>query len=410
MSQTLARRAGSDTGGARRRIGHELTTVVSSRALIFVGVFVVLGVLFQLQSKGLFLTPRNLSLMLRQGALLAVVACGVSVLMIMSEIDLAIGSAVFLCGVVAATLNTNGSTPLLVVLAATILTGVILGAVQGTLVVILGIPSFIATLAGLLAFRGLGLLWTNAATVGPVTPGFQSVSESFLSPATSYLLLALVGLTSAAAILYGNRKRALRLRSDADSLGLAERRSWAPFARTAVQLVLVVVAFGLLGWIVGGYLGIPTALLWVAVVGGVLTLVMTKTVYGRNSFLVGANREGARYAGIKVRSTVFVGFLMMGALYGVGAILLTSRLASSTPSAGQYLELDAIAAAVIGGVSLRGGTGTVGGAAMGALLLTAINNGMSLQDVSSFSQLIIKAVILVLALGIDSFVARRSSR
>jgi D-xylose transport system permease protein len=149
------------------------------------------------------------------------------------------------------------------------------------------------------------------------------------------------------------------------------------------------------------------AILWVGAVVAVLIFLMNRTVFGRNAFLVGSSREAALYAGIDVKKTVFTGFVIMGGLYGIAGVLITARLGSSTPGLGQFLELDAIAAAVIGGVSLRGGAGSIMGAVMGAFLLTTINNGMSILNVPSFAQLVIKAIILLLALAFDAQVVKR---
>ncbi|MEW1821228.1 hypothetical protein AB0323_10610 [Arthrobacter sp. NPDC080031] len=384
----------------------ELAALLSKRTLIFIGIFVVLAALFHLQSRGLFLTPRNLSLLLRQGAILAVIAGGVAVLMIMSEIDLSIGSSVFLCGVVAATLGSDPSVPLPLAVLATIGTGLLLGVLQGSWVVFLGIPSFIATLAGLLAFRGLGLLWTNASTVGPVQPGFTALSESFIPQQASFLILAAVFVIGLALVILRGRSRS---RVVGLALGTGERpRTFT--ARLAAEIVMIALPLAILAWIVGGFLGIPNALVWVAVIIAVLTVVMARTTYGRNAYLLGANKEAAVYSGINVKRTVFLGFVIMGVLYGVAGVLLTARLGSSTPGAGEFMELDAIAAAVIGGVSLRGGIGTVVGAVMGALLLTTINNGMSILNISSFSQLVIKGAILVVALGLDAYILKRAAR
>jgi len=176
------------------------------------------------------------------------------------------------------------------------------------------------------------------------------------------------------------------------------------------RILLVVLPVGLLTWIVGGFQGIPMALVWVAVIVAALTILLGRTTFGRNAYLVGANREAAIYSGINLKRVIFTGFVIMGALYGVAGVLLTARIGASTPGAGQFLELDAIAAAVIGGVSLRGGVGTVVGAVMGAFLLTLINNGMSILNVSSFAQLVIKAAILVAALGLDAYILRRAAR
>jgi D-xylose transport system permease protein len=408
MSQPTVTTAAESAGPGNKQLARERAAVLSRRTLIFLGVFLVLAVFFHLQSQGLFLTPRNLSLMLRQSAILAVVASGVAILIIMSEIDLSIGSAVFLCGVVAAQLATDGNVPLIVVVLATLGTGILLGAVQAVWVVVVGIPSFIATLAGLLAFRGIGLLWTNAATVGPVDPSFTALSESFIPPSVSYVILAVVLLVGVGLITWQNRTRSQRRQKEAAEGVLT--RPPVPVSRTISEILLLVVPLVILGWIVGSFLGIPMALVWVAVIVIALTVLMARTTYGRNAYLLGANREAAEYSGINVKRTVFLGFVIMGALYGVAGILLTARLGSSTPGAGQTMELDAIAAAVIGGVSLRGGTGTVAGAVMGALLLTLINNGMSILNISSFAQSIIKGVILLLALAVDAYVLRRSSR
>ena len=147
-------------------------------------------------------------------------------------------------------------------------------------------------------------------------------------------------------------------------------------------------------------------MLWVAATGIFLTILMERTKFGRNTYLIGSNREAALLAGIPMARHLFLGFLLMGALYGVAGVLITSRLGAATPSTGLFLELDAIAGAVIGGTSLRGGVGSVAGAMVGALLLTTIDNGMSLLNVSSFIQLVVKGLVLLAALSIDSYMIK----
>lgn len=367
---------------------------ISWRVLIFLAVFVGLAIFFHLQSNGVFLTPRNISLLLRQAAVLSVLAAGVSMLMIKGEIDLSIGSAIFLCGVVSAQVTMVYGWPIGAAIAAALVAGLLIGLIQGLWVVYLGIPSFVATLAGLLAWRGAGLMWTDAATVGPVGPQFTRVSEGFLPPATSVGLIAAVAVTVVVVTLLrshghdGSRPRAL---------------VWLKLAG------LLAVLAGL-AWVVGGFQGLPLAVIWAGVVVFVLAALLASTRYGRSAYLLGANREAARYAGISVRRMLMRGFLLMGLIYGIGGVLLTARIGASTPGAGQFMELDAIAAAVIGGVSLRGGIGTPLGALVGALLLTTINNGMSILNISSFAQLVIKGLILVAALALDSFANRRATR
>ncbi len=168
----------------------------------------------------------------------------------------------------------------------------------------------------------------------------------------------------------------------------------------------MIAALALLAWIFGGFLGIPIALVWVAGSGLMLWVLMTRSKFGRNAYMIGSNREAAVLAGIALHRQLFTGFLIMGALYGVAGVLITARLSGSTPSTGTYMELDAIAGAVIGGTSLRGGVGTVPGAMVGSVLLATIDNGMSILNVSSFIQLIVKGLVLVAALAFDAYMIR----
>jgi D-xylose transport system permease protein len=367
---------------------------VSRMAVSMLAVFVVLAIFFHLKSDGIFFTPRNLSLLLRQAAYVAILAGGVSVLMVMREIDLSIGSAVFLAGVVAAKLNVDAGWGVVPTVIVAIGAGVALGAWQGFWVVKLAVPSFIVTLAGLLAFRGIGLLWTNAATVAPLDPSFVNLSERFIGTGPSYAILAV-----AFAVVVGFAVRRIRHgRRDDDTTEVAG---------AVAQIVIAAVGLGLMAWIAGGFLGIPNALVWVAAVGLLLVFVMRRTRFGRNAYMIGSNREASEFAGINVQRHLFIGFALMGMLYGVAGVLLTARLAASTPGSGEFLELDAIAAAVIGGTALSGGIGTVQGAMAGALLLATIDNGMSLLNVSSFAQQVVKGGVLLGALALNAYLTRR---
>jgi D-xylose transport system permease protein len=353
-------------------------------------VLALLAVYFHIATHGIFFGPRNLSLLLRQGSIAAVAASGVSILIIMGEIDLSIGSAVYLCSVIAASLQANVGMATLPTVLITVLAGVLMAAWQGFWVVKAGIPSFVVTLSGLLAFRGIGYYVSDARTIAPISKSFSFLSEGFIPPTASYVVLALVYAIAATLLIRAHRNSA-----DGGSA-----------ITVAVRLAVLLASGMLLAWIFGGYLGIPSAMLWVAAIGIVLTTLMDRTKYGRNTYLIGSNREAAVLAGIPLARHLFLGFLLMGVLYGVAGVLLTSRLGAATPSSGQFLELDAIAGAVIGGTSLRGGVGSVAGAMAGALLLTTIDNGMSLLNVSSFIQLVIKGLVLLAALSVDAYMTR----
>lgn len=370
-----------------------LRVLLSWRVLGAIGLFIVLAMVFQYQSDGVFLSSRNISLMLRQGALVAVVACGVAVLMIMAEIDLSIGSAVFLCGIVGATAQTEWgmSVPATVVLM--VMTGLLLGAWQGFWVARVMVPSFIVTLAGMLIFRGIGLTWSEAKTISSLQPGFINLSEGFLAPLLT--TSAGVAVLVIGALVYGRR-----IRRDKN------RHESAPIPTITVRmtvLVIFVVAFVVT---MNGYMGAPMAVLWALVVGALLAFAMNNTPFGRNAYMIGANREAARLSGVRVRAHIFGGFVLMGLVYAIGGILLTANVGAATPTSGQFLELDAIAAAVIGGVSLFGGIGRIPAVLVGALLLTMIDNGMTVMNISSFTQDIVKGGILLVAVALDMYAKR----
>ena len=360
----------------------------NSRWLPLILFFVVVAIVFQVATDGIFLSPRNLTLLMRQFALTSIVAMAVSVLIIKGEIDLSIGSAVYLCGTAAAALQVYSGWDVLPTIMATVALGLVLGTWQGLCTVWLGVPSFVVTLGGLLGFRGLAYYLTDAATIAPLKPEYTVLSEGFVPIPLSIFIVAAIFVLLVAYLI------------------LERRHGGEDYRLTAAKISLVAIVCVCLGWIFAGYRGIPNAIIWVAVCGVVLWFIMNRTVFGRNAYLIGSNREAARLAGIDVKRHLLGGFLLMGVFYAIAGTLSIARLAASTPALGQYLELDAIAAAVIGGTSLRGGIGTVAGAVAGAVLLVTIDNGMSLLNVSSFIQMIIKALLLLLALAADSLLNR----
>jgi D-xylose transport system permease protein len=254
------------------------------------------------------------------------------------------------------------------------------------------VPSFVVTLAGLLAFRGIGYQVTSAQTIAPLSQSFIFLSEGFIPPVPSYFILAAVLVVGIVYVVRQNRHKVQAGTTDT--------------TRLMSTLGSLVIAIAFLAWAFGGYKGIPMALVWVACIGVILWILMSRSKFGRNAYMIGSNREAAVLSGINLNRELLLGFLLMGCLYGVAGILVTARLGSSTPSTGTFMELDAIAGAVIGGTSLRGGVGTTAGAMVGAVLLTTIDNGMSILNVSSFLQLVVKGLVLLLALAFDAYVIR----
>ena len=356
---------------------------VDWRALTMVGALLVIWVVFSLTTEGTFLTPRNLSLLARQMAVTSILAVGMVLVIVAGQIDLSVGAMTGFLGAVAAIAHANLGAPLGLAFAAALVLGSLLGMLQGSLVAFLRIPPFIVTLGGMLLFQGLLLGSTGGKSVTP--PGaFLFVGQSYV-PKPVGLALAALAASSLLALA-------------ARTAGSARWRH-AFFAALALGSTLVMNA----------YEGIPLPVLLVLVLALVLTVVALHTPFGRHLYAIGGNRDAAFYSGIAIERHIVGVFTVMGLLAGVAGIVLTARVGSASADAGRMMELDAIAAAVIGGTSLLGGQGTVWGALLGALVMASLDNGMSLMNTEAFWQPIIKGLILVAAVAVD-MAGRKATR
>jgi len=342
---------------------------------------------------GIFLGAVNFSKLLQQMAVTGVLAVGMLMVIVSGNIDLSVGAVVGLAGGIAALTQGWGLVPCL---ASAILVGLLIGAVQGSLVAYVNIPAFIVTLGGLEAWRGVILRLTKGATIPVELPFFRSLGRDFLDPRIGFGL-AIAGI---AAIAWSNiRRQRARQRH-----GLAALSAVAIAARIAIPSI-VIVAFIFLMNKAGG-VPIPVIfLLAVAIAGAFLT---ANTTFGRYLYAIGGNPDAARLSGINLKRYILVAFCLMGALAGIASILHTARVGSASPDAGTLMELDAIASCVIGGTSLMGGRGTVFGAVLGALILASLDNGMSLLNVENWAQYVVKGGVLVAAVGFDMFGRRKS--
>jgi D-xylose transport system permease protein len=362
-------------------------------ALIVIWLFFQWATIDQYHPFGLFLGAINFSKLLQQMAVTGVLAVGMLMVIVCGNIDLSVGAVVGLAGGIAAMTQGWGLVPCI---ASAIVVGLIIGAVQGTLVAYVNIPAFIVTLGGLQAWRGLILKLTKGATIPVELPFFRSLGRDFIDPRIGF------GLASAgiAAIVWINVRRSrARQRHGLKALGAG-----AIALRILVPSV-VIVAFIFLMNQAGG-VPIPVIfLLAVAIAGSFLT---TNTTFGRYLYAIGGNPDAARLSGINLRHHILAAFCLMGALAGLASILHTARVGSASPDAGSLMELDAIASCVIGGTSLMGGRGTVFGAVLGALILASLDNGMSLLNVESWAQYVVKGGVLVAAVGFDMFGRRKA--
>jgi ABC-type xylose transport system permease subunit len=369
---------------ALRQIG----SMERARSLTLLGILIAVALLFQILTDGLFLTSRNLTVLSVQVAITAILAAGIVMIMVPAHIDLSIGAAVSVTAIVTAlTMKDLGvSAPVAIVL--TLLAGLAIGIWHGFWVAVMGVPAFIVTLASLLALRGLALLLTKGETVAPDVE-ITKIAATFIDRGVTVVIFALL-LAGFTGLLLRERKARL-------AAGMA-----APMGPT---VLLPSVLFGLMclgaALVAVSYQGLPLPVLFLLVVVVAISLLLRQTRFGRHLYAMGGNPVAARYAGIRTRRHTFTIFAIMGVLYGIAGLILVARLGSAPPNAATGLELNVIAAAVIGGTSLLGGVGTVAGAIMGALLMESLNNGMSLMNLPSYWQQIAVGFVLLIAVYLD---------
>ncbi len=354
----------------------------SWRALTMVGALALIWICFSIATDGTFLLPRNLSLLTRQMSVTSLLAVGMVLVIVAGQIDLSVGALAGLLGAVAAKASVDLGLPLWVAFPAALALGAAAGFTQGSLVARLGIPPFIVTLGGMLLFQGTLLGATGGVSTSP-GPAFRFIGQAYVPATAGWVLSAIV----AGAIAWGGRG------TGGSPAGSAKRVPW----RRGMLAALVLVFAG----VMNAYQGIPMPVLLVLLLAFALSVVARHTPFGRHLYAIGGNREAAFYSGIPIERQVVRVFTLMGLVAGIAGIVLTARVGSATSDAGRMMELDAIAAAVIGGTSLRGGQGTVWGALLGALVMASLDNGMSLMNTDAFWQPIIKGAILVAAVGVD---------
>jgi putative multiple sugar transport system permease protein len=302
-----------------------------------------------------------------------------------------------LVGVVVAVLTVKWHVSPALAVGAALLVGLAMGAWQGLWVTRMGVSSFIVTLAGMLYFRGVSMIATDGATVAPVPDGLADLATGFLSPVPAiFLIVSVLALSTVLQVMGAKRALGFGL---IDRIGPTVSRAMAPF-------VVGGVAFA---WVATRQ-GVPYLVLLVAAAAIAAEIVMRRTPFGLQLYAVGGNPEAARLAGIRVGRVVFIDFLIAGLAYGITGVALTARVGGAVAgSAGLFLELDAISAAIIGGTSLTGGRGRVSGALVGAVLMGSLNNGMSLMNVPTFYQETARGLVLLFAVAADQY-RRRAHR
>lgn len=343
--------------------------------------FWVLAIGLALATSGGFLSPRNLTNLMRQASINGILAAGMTMVILTGGIDLSIGSIVAVAGVVAGISQVNwgwgalGVGAALKTIALAIAVGGFFGLSTGGMLAVLRIPPFVITLGMMVVGRGLAMILSNGSSIAPMGEALDPLANGFLPTTWTWIL---IGVTVALVILQAIRSRA---------------RS---------NLVFPTLTFALLAYSFVQYRGFPVLVLFLAGAMGLTGFILTQTTFGRGVYAIGSNERAAHWAGVPIRKITWLVYTAMGLLSGLAGVLLCARLNGADPNAGQLFELDAIAAVVIGGTSLKGGQGSIMGSFIGALTIAALNNGMDLLGIASFYQMVFKGAVIILAVSLDS--------
>ncbi|HBW12760.1 MAG TPA: ABC transporter permease [Proteiniclasticum sp.] len=365
---------------------------------MFIALFAIMLV-FSILSDGVFMSPRNISNLINSMGYIAVLAVGMTLILIIKHIDLSVGYVAGFLGAVAAMLMTSWDLPVLLVIPIILFLGILIGLFNGFMVAKLQLPAFVVSLAGMLIFRG-ALLQVTAKTGTIIIPNktFNNIGVGYipdpvkLLPGFHTLTLVIGALFIVFFILaqFKNRKNKLKYQFEV-----------VPIKIFYIKLVFVSALIAYVTYILSDYNGLSWTVVIVLIVVALYHFLTTKTVLGRHIYAVGGNDEAAKLSGIDVKKVTLFVFSSMSMLAALSGILYTARLQSATVTAGTGFELDAIASAYVGGVSAAGGVGKVTGSIIGALVMASLTSGMNLLNVGASYQYIIRGAILILAVVFD---------
>jgi D-xylose transport system permease protein len=415
--------------GSRRGFLKALEIDLRVFGMVIALVVIVIG--FGLLTDGRFLQPVNMVNLAVQSVSVAVIATGMTMIIVSRNIDLSVGSIVGVVGMIYAVLMARVlpdflgfDHPLLwvIALAAGLGLGALIGAVQGYIVAYIGVPSFVVTLGGLLIFRGATWLVTRGVTISPVDPTFQLLGggpRGSIGGPASWVVGGLSCLAIVALLASGRRQRV--------RFGFPLRPMWAE------ALIGTVGSLAVLGlvWLFNSYkwppalaeryaaetgvaippgglaAGIPWPVVLLLAVTLVMSFVATRRRFGRYVFAIGGNPEASELAGINTKWTIMKTFILIGLLCAISSAVATARLDGATLDLGEGYELYVIAASVIGGTSFAGGIGTIPGAVLGALVMSSLAYGLSFMGLSSPIQDIFAGIVLIIAVAFDTINRRR---
>jgi putative multiple sugar transport system permease protein len=356
----------------------------------------LLMVLFTFMTDGLFVQPRNITLLLVQNGYVLILAIGMVMVIIAGHIDLSVGSVCAFVGATVALAMAQWHFPWYAAILLGIVMGILVGMWQGFWVAYVGIPAFIVTLAGMLLFRGLDLMILGAQSI-PVPDAFQAIANGYLpavGPVTNYhnltILLALIGV---GVVIWSEVRHRAGLKKHA-----MKQASMVGSITKVVLLSAVIIVFSML---LASYKGVPVVGLILLGLIIIYSFITQKTVFGRHIYAVGGNRNAARLTGVNTKFVDFMVMVNMSMLAGIAGMVYTAYLNAANPKDGTGFELDAIAAVFIGGAAVTGGIGTVVGSMIGGLVMGVLNLGLANMSVDQNLIQVIKGLVLLGAVAFD---------
>lgn len=359
--------------------------------IALVGIWLIFSIL----TKGIFISPRNLSNLFLQTVAVAIAAIGMTLIIVTRNIDLSVGSVAAFSGAVAAYLQVQLNLPTGAALAAALLAGLLIGMWHGFWIAYRLVPAFIVTLASMMIFRGGVLGITKGATIAPLSDAFKAIGQRYI-PNNISVIIGAVTIISYIAFTINKRRQRLKYGFNV-----------SPIFREVLKIFFISSAIGGVFTILVCNRGVPYAVFLVMLLALVFNFIARNTVFGRQLYAIGGNPDAAVLSGVNINKRIMVLYIIFGILTAVAGIVFTARLNAATTSAGQGMELDVISASVIGGTSLMGGEGTVFGSVVGALIMASLDNGMSLMDTNITYQYVIKGLILLIAVWVDIATRRK---
>ncbi|MFI7672635.1 multiple monosaccharide ABC transporter permease [Actinophytocola sp. NPDC049390] len=372
--------------------------------------FALIVVLFTVLTDGALLQPGNISNIVVQNSYVLILAIGMILVIISGHIDLSVGSVVAVTGAICAVLTVQWGLPWWLAVLATLGAGALIGAAQGYWIAYFGIPAFIVTLGGMLVFRALTLTVLGNQGIGPFPEEIRTLANGFTGGYLGNVGLGPLGGADLVSLILGVLVvagfAAVQWRTRRARLGYGQTVDPFPLFVVKILLAAVVVLFVVVQ--LARFRNLPWVLVLLAVLVLAYSLMASRSVFGRHIYAVGGNLQAATLSGVRVKPVTFWVFVNMGVLAALAGVIFAGRLNQAGPTAGNAFELDAIAAAFIGGAAVQGGVGKVIGAITGGLIMGVINNGMSLIGAPSERVMLVKGLVLLAAVAYDVWTKRRA--